>query len=770
MSRLFRGIAWRKGQATSLFVLGTFVTAGCLVAARFSELTDTSVGSVGVLVVLGVVALSAQAAESARARRHEIALAQIRGRRGLRLFGFFLAEPVMIVAFATVSGVLLGRLVTGIAADRWLEVSTGAAQQVSELGWLAVGVAVLASLGAVLTGSWRTVRQPLVEQLDTGHRPRQAATMVIFGQTVVGVAAAVSAFQASQHAGTREGLASVVNPALLSPILLGLAAGQLAAWGLRGAAVVSSRRTASARQLGRFLAVRRLARRSDTIVGTRLVIAAAVVTAVTASATSAVGAWQDESTRLSLGGPRQLAVAGGALAAYQASRAADPAGHWLMAIVSAPDQSEPYRRVFVDSARWRAVVGDFLHDTGADEVSQRLKGLTVGSPVHLATGNTISAAFSNASVQATRGAGLTVQYVGTDGSVRSVSLTPGRPKVSIGSTTITRKLRGCARGCAVMQLTVDGYETPGGRPFVVIRGLDLGGQSVLDSTKWVVRSGPGGEEPRAGSGLRVRLNRAGVPTELRPVEATQRLAALTTRGLELHGSSASPITYAVDGSQHPVDVVGHLEALPLLGRSGALLDLPRALAGGGPTIAEADAVIVARADTPQAVLEDLDASGLVQGERDFASTLDQAQRRPDVQGVRLYTLMSLFGALIAIAGLGASVNAQRSERRREAASLRVTGVRVRHINAAYRREALWLSAGAFVSVTITGWLAARLTLGGLALVPETPYSPALQHTPPWVTVVLVAVGAALAVGVVTLSGNRRVAHTSPPSMLRDDLG
>src|SRR6476469_7385895 len=100
-----------------------------------------------------------------------------------------------------------------------------------------------------------------------------------------------------------------------------------------------------------------MARRSDTVFGTRLVIAAAVVTAVTASATTAVQAWQDEATRLSLGGPRQFSVDDGALAAYNASRAADPDGRWLMAMVGVPDGSEPYRRVFADTSRWDAVVG-----------------------------------------------------------------------------------------------------------------------------------------------------------------------------------------------------------------------------------------------------------------------------------------------------------------------------------------------------------------------------------------------------------------------------
>ena len=69
---------------------------------------------------------------------------------------------------------------------------------------------------------------------------------------------------------------------------------------------------------------------------------------------------------------------------------------------------------------------------------------------------------------------------------------------------------------------------------------------------------------------------------------------------------------------------------------------------------------------------------------------------------------------------------------------------------------------------MTGWVAARLTVGSLELVPETAYTPVLDADPRWLTVLPVAVTAALAVGIITLLANRRVARTARPSMLRDD--
>lgn len=784
MTQLVRGIAWRKAQAITLFVLGAVVVAGCLVAAQFSSLTDTPQGSVGVLILLGVVALSVQAAGAARSRRSEIALAQIRGRHGVRLFGYFLAEPVTILLVATVAGVLLGRVVTQAAADRWLDTTGVDVARIDSLGWTTVALALGASLAAVVAGSWRTVREPLVEQLDASHRPRQAGTVVLFGQTLVIVAAAVAAFQASQHAGSRDGWAGIVNPALLSPILLGLAAGQVAAWGLRAVATLSTRRSREARRIGVFLAVRRLARRSDTVFGARLVIAAAVVTAVTASATAAVASWQDESTRLLVGGPRQFPVDEGGLAAYEASHSADADGRWLMAMVAVPDGSERYRRMFADTARWDRVVGDFFADTDAAGVSGQVQDLQFGKQVALLSGSTATVTLTNASLRATFGGSVTITYVTRDGSVEYVILKPKRPKTGQGRSTVTKKIPGCQDGCEIKQLDVDGYQFPvairnghpvalGGSPYLVVNSIDFGGTSLLEkpgSWKIPVEDRIYRHSGQLGHTLRIRLDRRGGTTSLFPAAATQRLYALATPGLGLDSNLHGVISYAVDGSEHPADTVGEVEGLPFVGRRGVLIDLPRALAGAGTSSADAQAVVVARSDTPHSVLDALAATGVTGRARTFDATLAAAQRRPAVQGVRLYILMSVFAAVIAVVGLASAVSGQRDERRREAASLRVTGVRTRHIRSAHRREAWWLAASAGVAVAVTGWVAARVTLGGLGLVPETTYSPLLQGSPHLTTIVVVAVGSGVLVGLITLGVNRRVARSSPPSLLRDDVG
>ena len=208
--------------------------------------------------------------------------------------------------------------------------------------------------------------------------------------------------------------------------------------------------------------------------------------------------------------------------------------------------------------------------------------------------------------------------------------------------------------------------------------------------------------------------------------------------------------------------------LPFVGRQGMLMDLSRALAASAPVVPTATTYVVARQDTPQSVLDGLGASGLVGQPRDFASAFDSAMAQPSAQGVRLYTLMSAFAALIALLGLASSAATQRRDRQQEAASLRVTGVPTRILTSAIRTEALWLAATVLVFVAVAGWTASRVAIANLDLVPVSTYSPLLTSTPDMTSIVGAAIGAALVVGAGTFAAYRSVARMSPPSILRGD--
>jgi hypothetical protein len=395
-----------------------------------------------------------------------------------------------------------------------------------------------------------------------------------------------------------------------------------------------------------------------------------------------------------------------------------------------------------------------------------------GKPVIPAVGDKVTVSFDNAALQHVGGPTVTIYYAPAGSSVTTVILAPGRPTSGHGDTTVSARLPGCRRGCTVTQLVVDGWARhAAGQPrYLVLTGIDFAGQQLLDQTTWSVPKGDSLHSTvrQRGGSLYVLMTVWGLDN-LKPAEATQRLAAVTTPGFSPDRDAGSDVGYAVDGSQHPVQVVGRADLLPFVGRRGMLMDLPRGLAGGSSTIPTAQSVVVARADTPESVIDRLTQSGAVGGERQFQTSLDHARERADAQGVRLYVLMSVFAGLIAAVGLAASVSGQREQRRREAASLRVTGVRSGQVGAANRTEAGWLAVCAFVVVAVAGWVAARITLAGLALVPQTAYSPPLEGTPDLVGLLAVAATAGLLIWVVTMWFARGIARHSPPSLLRDEV-
>ena len=768
MSALLGGIRERRFSAAVLLASGCAVTAGCLAAVSFSSLTGRPLGAAGVLVVLGMVALAVHAASAAQERRAELALASLRGRPASGVLTYFVTEPLVLLAAGTGLGVLLGRRVLQEAARRWLP--DGTSVHVPVIAWICVAVTAGAALAAVLAGSWRVLRAPLVEQLDTAARPRPATAPVLVGQVLLVVAAVVATAEATRSAPVRTGWAGLLTPALLSPVLLGLLAGSVVTVVLRGLA----RRATSAlapRSLPRFLAVRRLGRRTGSVSGARLVIAAGVVLAVTANAVAAVGDWRDTSVRLTLGGPTRYAVPAGALAAYSASHRADPDGRWLMAVVSAADPSEAYRRAFVDSARWAAVAGDFYRRTDAASLGRAVAALDVGQQVRPLTGRALTVDFDRASLATTSELTVTATYVDDAGRLQNAVLTAPASR-GAGPVRVATPISGCVRACVVHRLLVDSIPRAGRRAVVVLDTVRVGSTDVLALDRWSVAFSGGLSLPVsvAGGGVRLPPSRYPGIVELVPDTARQRLAAVTTPGLHLQSAGKRGAAFGVDGSKHSVEVVATVPSLPLLGRAGAVLDLSRALAFAGSTIPTARAYVVARGDTPESVIDALEGTGSVGQQQTFDAELQAAERGDSSQGAHLYVLLSWFAAMLAAVGLVAAVGSSRTDRRREAASLRAAGVPADVVRAAYACEAAWLGVAVAVAVGVTGWIAARVTVNGLALVPRTPYAPLLSPEPHLGQLFVVAAAAGGVTAIVTLLGTRRVAHRSPPRLLRDDGG
>jgi FtsX-like permease family len=766
---VWRGIAARRLISLTIFALTVLVVSGTLVSVSFGRLTGVSRGSAGGLVLLGFVALAAQSMESVRRREGEIALARLRGRHGPRLLGFAIAEPCLVVVAGAAAGAVAGWLVTRMVVSAWLPASTRMGLGADE--WTAVALVTIGSLLLVAASSWQIIRAPLLGQLVGARRPVGTTTLELFLQLLLVLGAVVSIYQANRASGAR-----VDWVTLISPAVVGLAGGQLVSWLLIAllAAAVPRNRNAT---VGWFLTLRRLLRRADSLALVRIVVAAGVVFGVAASASVAAHQWRDDRARLQVGGPVSYPVPAGALRAYAAATSADPQGHWLLPVVADVESADgSARRVFVGADRWRAVVGDFFDATPSAPLTGRVAALAGPGP-RIETGDEVSATVVTRSLIGTRGLHLTVQYVDDQGDTTPVSLAlrPGHgTPAGLGLTRFSRHVTDCHAACTVIEVDIRGLTETlrQTRPPLHLVNLTFAGLRLLDeSTGMRLNAGRNGlAVTREGGTLLVTASARYVfhTSFLGSFRSTNVQPAVSTGGFAPNTHQGHPSVLGIDGMARPVTYVATVPVLPFTGTQGTLLDLGRMLVGSGGSIPETQAAVVARSDTPAAVIAALRATHAVGPPTTYQRVVHRLERTAEAQGTRLYLLVAIFAALIALVSIASALAQQTRERRVEAASLRSVGVRPSQVSGAYGREGALLAGATFVGTTLTAWVACRALLPALPLVPDVAFVPAMDATPRIPLLTLSAVVAGVVVGLLTYLTFRRLGRGSPPRILREE--
>lgn len=775
-----RGLRARAGQSALLFATGLLVVAGCVAAVTYQGRADGTAEAAAGVVVLGVVALASEATTSIRVRRHEMTLAALRGRHGLRLLRAAAAEPVLILLAAGVAGTTVGALIPRRSAVGSGETSN--VLGVPTAGLLTAVIVIVVCVITVTMVSWRGVNEPLPARLADPRRSATTSPIVWFLQLLVLVGAAVALYRARSLGVRHANWVSFVSPALL-----GLAAGQLGIWlltvlsrlGLRGQSLIGG--------LGWYLTLRRFSRSTSSLSAVRLVVSAVVVAGIAATAWLRAGSWLTDTAHINAGGPITFAVPAGGLQAYAASHQVDPHGRWLMAMSAAPNASGgSYRDVFVDSARWKRVVGAFYAETPVAEVAAHIQALAKGRPVSWTSGQQASLTLAASSLtslpspqwlrhkRSTRaGYGFlplrfSIQYVNSAG----VSLVAQLPKSHLrtghsGLVTVSTQLPGCFSACAVQQVQVQGLTSDGS---LDVKKLKFGDLRLIPNV-------PSGQEIVSSKRMRASTTTTGVRLHLaNPYTARTFLAwkppapspALATDGINLRHRRGRPVVNGLDGQRQLIRTAGQVSALPLLGREGVLLDLGTALRGAGAQITQSTTVVVARPDTPPGVLKRLQGSDAVGRRLTLDSALSKLQARgaADVSG--LYLLLAEVGLLIAALSVISAIAEQRGQRRREAASLRVAGVHSAAIDAGYRGEVVTLAALVAVVAAAATELGCRALLGVLPLVQPRQFDVSLDATPIPALTAGLALCAGLFVALVTYLALRLVSRTSPPSTLRTD--
>ena len=703
---LLRGIRAHLLTSVATLALALVVSAGTVAVVGASRVGHTPGAAAAMLVLYGAVALAEQTARATADRSHDVALARLRGMTGLRLVGFAAGPLLAVSLLGVAAGSAAGTWLAGRIADGW-----GASYS---LGTREVLVAV-----AVLLGAWLTValvagaviRRPLVAALSTAPRRHASSWVTTFLELLVVAAAVLAVYEA--HRGGH-GWVPIVAPALVA-----LAAGQLVMWLL----ALTPR---LGRRLGPALTSRRLRRDPDPGSVVRVLVAAAVLLAVTLTGGAAAADWRDDAGRLRAGGPVVVPFTDGALRAYAATHDADPHGRWLMAAAAVDDLQPGQRRVYVDAARWDAVVGDFMASTTLGGAASQIAQLAGRRTPLLLRGGTVGLTAS----QLSGGTALVrMTYLADAGYPRTVRI----PVTHAGG--VTHALADCRVGCALLSVSVSG---PGS--FTLDR-LTVGPVAVLGGARHY-----GGVVP-----VHVVDLRNG---------AAGRPAALSTPGL---GPARN--VNGLDGVSGPITVIGTVHAVPFLGRVGTILDLPRSLTGAVGTVAAARSVVVARPDTPAPVLARLhhDGGG---APTSYTTEARRLGLTPQARADDLALAVAVGVALVALTHLLAWLTGQTRRRRAEVAGLRTAGIGPRSVRRAYLVEALVLAAIVLVTAGVTAAFTTRTLLTPMGLVGGWPDAPAVDLTLRPAVLVSVVAGAALVTAVACALVFTRFGRAARPSALR----
>ncbi|MGC4109729.1 MAG: hypothetical protein QM747_04750 [Nocardioides sp.] len=640
---LFRAIRARLLPSTATLLLAFVVAAGAVAVVGASRVGHTPGAVAAMLPLYGVVALAEQSARSVVDRSKDVALARLRGMHGLRLVAFA-AGPLLAVTLVGIAlGSGVGVLLAGRIAHGW---SIPYSLQTREV-LVAVGV-LLGAWVTVASVSAAVIHRPLVEALSVHPRRHATSWVVTFLELLVVAAAVLAVYEA--HHSERNWVPTI------APALVALAAGQLVMWLLSLTPRLGQR-------LGASLTSRRLRRDPDPGSVVRVVVAAAVLMAVTLTGGRAAAQWRDDSGRLQSGGPLVVPFADGSLRAYAAAHDADPQGHWLMAAVWVGDLDADRRRVFVDTHRWDAVVGDFVGGTSVGGATGQMAALGHEPGPQLMRSKTLQVDVT----QVAQGAhGLvTLRYLSDAGFLKVARVHVDH------SGTASGDLPACAVGCAPVRMTLSGGA-------FAIASVSAGDAKLAGTTAY------SGGKPQ---------------TVLVTEQGLAQIPVLTTPGLRVTST-----VQALDGTTRSVHVIGTVRGVPFLGRAGALLDLGQVLRGTVGTVAGAHAVVVARADTPASVLGVLrqDGGGDAATYETVASRLGHT---PEARADRLALVVAIGVALIALTHLVAWLVAQTERRRSEVAGLRAAGVRPGDVRQAYLFEAATLA----LIVVVTAAVAAVAT-------------------------------------------------------------
>jgi hypothetical protein len=634
------------------------------------------------LILVALVLLSRLLSASMTLRRGELALASLRGYGRRQLWFLGMLEPLLVLAIATPFGVVLGYLATRDLARRW-RVPPRPVPFLLASALAALGVVlVTAVVAAVVVRD--AVSEPLSAQIAGVRRPTRAGRAVI----VLRLALVALAAAALVTAASRNHPANPDATDLALPILLAVASGLLVGLLVLGVAGLWVRWSGRRRAMASYVASRTVRRRRE---GTMVIlpVTAALTVAVFAVGVSlAASTWRASAAATEVGAPLSYETRLSLTRAVGLTHDLDPKGRWLMAAgQDFPNADEVYSipqpRVIVDSTRLARVASWPTQWTPGRSASDIARAIGPSRPPILLQGTSLSMTIDNRVEGDYRQLGLTLSVLDDEGSLRDVAVGPFPP----GRSTRTTHLLGCATGCQVETISFGGpsalVEAMHGT--ATISAFTVDGKPVpgtLD-TPWRPQTSKILSSATATKKVTLRQGRLTIAFDSRGPES---YAGITPSDFPaaipvLLGRQTSPERYLPTGEAGRFSVApagAAAESVPFRGPSGTLIDFTAFIRNAYQGNSDTLVYVWARADTPPRILRRLSDAGLSNptSEAETKHVLDQDAF---ALALRLYVVVTALVILLALAGLAANLAVQLPARRRDAASLRVVGVKRRSV-------------------------------------------------------------------------------------------
>jgi putative ABC transport system permease protein len=634
------------------------------------------------LILVALVLLSRLLSASMTLRRGELALASLRGYGRKQLWFLGMLEPLLILTVATPLGVVLGYVAARTLAHRWLVPHLPVPFLLASALAVVGVVVVTAVVAAVVVRD--AVSEPLSAQIAGVRRPGKAGRFVIVLRlALVALAAAALVTAASRHHPTNPDATD-----LALPILLAVASGLLVGLLVLGVAGVWVRWSARRRAMSSYVASRTVRRRRE---GTMVIlpVTAALTVAVFAVGVSlAASTWRASTAATEVGAPMSYSTSLSLTRAVGLTHELDPKGQWLMAAgQDFPNADEVYSipqpRVIVDATRLARVASWPTQWTPGRSAAEVAREIGPRRPPVLLTGTSLSMTLDNQVKGDYHQLGVLVTVLDDTGTLRDIPVGPFPARES----TRTAHLKGCSAGCQVETIsfggpsalveamngtatisafTVDGKQVPGTLDTPWRAQAPLIGSSTTATRKVVLRQG--------------RLVMTFVshgPESYAGISPTDFPAAIPV----LFGRLAQQerdLPTAVSGKFRVSPAGAPAESVPFRGPSGTLIDFTAFIRNTGQSNSDTLVYIWARADTPRRILNELSGAGLSNPATE-AGTKHVLDQDAFALALRLYVVVTALVILLALAGLAANLAVQLPARRRDAASLRVVGVKRRSV-------------------------------------------------------------------------------------------